>query len=133
MKKYIWQVSFIQALFATIFVELFKFFVILFLVLYFIESLIPGFVSNNFHFCYVLLAIIVCAIIALIAARGVQLRERSGGWWLIFLWAILFALIIGVKADGIGVWRYVLALAVFVIFVACYKAIVNLKLSDNDN
>jgi len=125
MKTLIKQSNFFRALLVMFFTELFKFLVFVFLVLFLIESLLPGFAGNHFHLSYVLLIALLSAIVVLVLQKEIKVKERFGGWWIIFTWAIALALIIAIKAVGIGAWRYLLGFASFVVFVLVYKALVN--------
>jgi hypothetical protein len=115
-----------------LFTELFKLFVFSFFIFYFIESLVPGFFRNYFHLSYILLAAIISAIIVLWLKKDVEIKETSGGWWTVLVWAIIIALIIGVKSRDIGPWCYLLGIVAFIILMTVYKAIVNFIMFEKD-
>ena len=132
MKNTLLKDGFWRAFLLMFFTILFKALVLSFFAFYLFEGLLPGFVSNHFHLFNLLFAAIVVAVIVIANKKDLEIKERSGGWWIIFAWAAICALIIVVRFEDIGAWRYLLGLGAFVIFVFVYKAIVNYKMFGDD-
>lgn len=126
------QSNYWRNFFVMLFTELFKFLVFLFLIFYLFENIWAGFVSNYFPLSYLLFGALVSLVIVLLAKKEVSIKERFGGWWLVFSWAVIFSALVAVKAQNIGSWRYLLGLTVFVVFVVSYKAVVNLQMSGDE-